>query len=359
MPDIDWTVINVFDPDQPGTEFAYTVGAEPHVGAELHMWARPPEGDDPGDDWSWSHHDMAWVLNTTVIALSDGERHVGDIWHMTLDGGYTTVHFELRDGNSAPHGDTHRLRPGCPLIEIRWSLERQTGEPVNWAGDDIVAADTLAARLDNGTAARNTLWAPDVTSDTHTTMSDTPDLGPWTPIVNTWRTMLASGTSDEFWNAVLATLNDIEHIRHAAAAAAAASRAVGRRSEALQAAVVAGRDANQLATRYDSDDNDIVNALEQLCASWLTAAYTTAVVADIVDPDVVDHATGWLTAMADPVGATEPWWDLARQHRTDDTPNIDYWSGCVILAGRGRGAPLLIEHRWAKHLLDSGDHDDT
>lgn len=43
-----WLVQEVFDPDVTGQDFSYTIGLHDHGLPELHMWASPTDGDDPG-----------------------------------------------------------------------------------------------------------------------------------------------------------------------------------------------------------------------------------------------------------------------------------------------------------------------
>ena len=52
-----WEVQIVFDPDGTGADFAYTIGLHTRGLPELHIWARPSLGDDPGADWMLSTRD--------------------------------------------------------------------------------------------------------------------------------------------------------------------------------------------------------------------------------------------------------------------------------------------------------------
>ncbi|GAA2147213.1 hypothetical protein GCM10009844_24220 [Nocardioides koreensis] len=49
-----WQVQAVFDPDGEGGDFAYTIGLRERGLPELHLWARPTLGEDPGHDWGRS-----------------------------------------------------------------------------------------------------------------------------------------------------------------------------------------------------------------------------------------------------------------------------------------------------------------
>lgn len=50
-----WKVHAIFDTKGQGGDFAYTVGLHERGLPELHMWARPSEGLDPGEDWIFNH----------------------------------------------------------------------------------------------------------------------------------------------------------------------------------------------------------------------------------------------------------------------------------------------------------------
>ena len=58
---IPWRVVAVFDPNGGGGDFAYTVGLF-NVGLpEVHVWARPTDGTDPGEDFSLRGRADRWV----------------------------------------------------------------------------------------------------------------------------------------------------------------------------------------------------------------------------------------------------------------------------------------------------------
>ena len=75
----DWQVQSVFDPDGEGHDFAYTIGLHERGLPELHIWARPPIGDDPGEDWMFSCNDRCRILNEVAWRLIDGEVRVGPL----------------------------------------------------------------------------------------------------------------------------------------------------------------------------------------------------------------------------------------------------------------------------------------
>jgi hypothetical protein len=122
--DIDWFIYCVFDPDGLGQDFAYTDGLWRHGSPELHIWARPPDGADPGADWCWSDRDMMFLLNRAGQQQLSGALDLGDTWAMQVGGGLTTVEFSVTDGGVAPDLDTFQLDDGTPVRALRWSLHR-------------------------------------------------------------------------------------------------------------------------------------------------------------------------------------------------------------------------------------------
>jgi hypothetical protein len=122
--EIDWFIYCVFDPDGLGQDFAYTNGLWSHGSPELHVWARPPDGDDPGADWAWSDRDMMGLLNQAGLRQLSGDLDIGDTWTMHVDHGLTRVEFALADGGLAPDLDTYQLDDGTPVRTLRWSLHR-------------------------------------------------------------------------------------------------------------------------------------------------------------------------------------------------------------------------------------------
>jgi hypothetical protein len=65
----DWEVVGVFDPDGDTPHFSYTVGLHTHGLPELHLWARPSEGVDPGEDWAFNERERGALLNSWARRL--------------------------------------------------------------------------------------------------------------------------------------------------------------------------------------------------------------------------------------------------------------------------------------------------
>jgi len=118
-----WQVQAVFDPDGGGGDFSYTMGLAGRGVPELHLWARPSLGDDPGEDWKLSMRDTCHLLNELAWDLLQRRVRVGDSFDRTFDDGLVTARFQL----DAPQesGTLEAYGAGdSPVIPVRWSLER-------------------------------------------------------------------------------------------------------------------------------------------------------------------------------------------------------------------------------------------
>lgn len=119
-----WTVMAVFDPDETGSDYAYTVGLADRGFAELHVWARPTDGNDPGVDFCLSPQDMGLLLNRWAAQHLEGELDVGSTFTVDFDGGAAKGHFVAADRVSPRSVDAYILTDDTPVIPLRWSLER-------------------------------------------------------------------------------------------------------------------------------------------------------------------------------------------------------------------------------------------
>jgi hypothetical protein len=144
-----WQVQSVFDPDGEGGDFAYTIGLHDRGFPELHVWARPTLGEDPGLDWMFSPHDRTILLNEFAASLLTGGLEVGAELDQEYDAGLVTVHFRVD-----PPGDRHQLEalgiaPGAAVLPIRWSLHRAPeGElaPLGAHAIETACVETAATR---------------------------------------------------------------------------------------------------------------------------------------------------------------------------------------------------------------------
>ena len=145
----DWQVQSVFDPHGEGHDFAYTIGLSEHELPELHIWARPSLGDDPGADWMFSPGDRAQILNELAWRLLDGKLAVGDIWMDEFDGGHVTVRFRLDPPGDREELEAFGIAPGALVLPVRWSLHRRPigrARPLTKRGLQRATAEYAALR---------------------------------------------------------------------------------------------------------------------------------------------------------------------------------------------------------------------
>lgn len=123
-------IISVFDPDGEGGDFAYTVGLADRGLPELHVWARPGEGSDPGLDWMLSPRDRHALLMEFAEDLVAGRITVGSERTHVYDDGLATAFYRLDEPVEADVLEAFGAAP-APVIPIRWRLERPpAGLPV-------------------------------------------------------------------------------------------------------------------------------------------------------------------------------------------------------------------------------------
>lgn len=124
-----WEVVAVFDPEEKGRDFAYTVGLAERGLPEVHMWARPDQGEDPGLDWRFSSRDAMYLLNELAWRLVDERVAPGDTWTRRYDDGLVEVHFELGSPVAAETVEAYQAEPS-PVCPLRWSLHRVPEGPL-------------------------------------------------------------------------------------------------------------------------------------------------------------------------------------------------------------------------------------
>ncbi|HEX5087121.1 MAG TPA: hypothetical protein VFV89_04880 [Nocardioides sp.] len=193
----DWQVQSVFDPDGEGHDFAYTIGLHDRGLPELHIWGRPPMGEDPGDDWMFSDRDRCGILNELAFALIDGDKTVGSRWEERYDDGLVTVRFQLDPPGDRDELEAFGIAPGAEVLPLRWSLHRAPvarPRPLNKRGRER-ATNEYAAILDGLGAAASMppgwLLPPRFEPG-----------GAFGPL-----TLLVAGRVAEFWSADAATLS--------------------------------------------------------------------------------------------------------------------------------------------------------
>jgi hypothetical protein len=171
------------------------------------------------------------------------------------------------------------------------------------------------------------------------------------------------------------------------AVTAAAARAAGRADELRAATDLARADAGRICDgpvrrSLDPHGSHIDTScyrleLQPMLEAWLTAAYTSLVVADVdlIEPGILDLGIGWLAAIVDPERATAAYradvapplpslaGEVQRALRPGSPLSLDScdvelarWRGCARAASRGVGAPITVELGAAlTWLVASGD----
>ncbi|MFN8157479.1 MAG: hypothetical protein U0R68_08680 [Candidatus Nanopelagicales bacterium] len=125
-----WEVIAVWDPGEGGADFAYTVGLSRAGLPELHVWARPDHGDDPGADFVLSQRDLGHLLKRWASELLDGRLAPGAERDLGLDDGASMARFVVGAPVRADSVDAHYLKPDDVVLPVRWSLEREPIGPM-------------------------------------------------------------------------------------------------------------------------------------------------------------------------------------------------------------------------------------
>lgn len=266
-----WQVLAVFHNEDDSRDFAYTVGLADHGLPEVHMWARPNAGEDPGHDWRFSSRDAAAILNELAWRLIDGRVRPGDTYSRRFDAGMVQVTFELGEPVEAGSLDAYQAEPSA-VIPLRWSLHRvPEGVLVGMDADAIAVAEAEYARLgaDFGRSegVPGEIWVPpSVPSwDPHQRW------GPRTPLVAVHAARIAGFSTED----MIGLVNVAFPVEAAGSAgypqlvARAAARGVGR-SGAL----------DQLA-------EDVSTLVDEIGITWSRAAWPAA--RDWLDSDGSDE----------------------------------------------------------------------
>lgn len=124
-----WTVQPVYDPDGGGADFAYTIGLAHRGFPELHIWARPSLGDDPGHDWKLSVRDCCGVLHELAALLVTGDLEVGSTVRREYDGGLAVVEYRVDPPGDREQLEAYGAPDGADVLPVRWSLSRPPAGP--------------------------------------------------------------------------------------------------------------------------------------------------------------------------------------------------------------------------------------
>ena len=91
---------------------------------ELHIWARPSLGQDPGYDWKLSANDRCRVLNDLGGMLVDGRLTVGSQVTRKYDAGQATVTFRVDPPGDPGQLEAYGVPPGVDVLPVLWSPQR-------------------------------------------------------------------------------------------------------------------------------------------------------------------------------------------------------------------------------------------
>ncbi len=234
-----WHYNAVFDPGGGGSDFSYTVGLASRGLPELHVWARPTLGEDPGLDWRLSPRDTGSVLNRAAWRLVDGALVAGDTWVEEFDAGYVRVRYEV--GDPVASRDVDAFEAGAsPVLPLRWELLR---DPIGPLVPMTAEAEQQASRQHDllrpsvrrraapsawGRIPQAARWAPDQ------------HFGPRDPLVRLRAAQVWQSTPDQLIRQAESVLT--WHDRRPPGSAIAVARAVARsagRSEVVDRAEAA------------------------------------------------------------------------------------------------------------------------
>jgi hypothetical protein len=331
----DWVVQTVFDPDGGGYDFAYTIGLHERGLPELHVWARPPSGDDPGEDWMLSPSDRCVLLNQVAWRLVDGEVRVGSEWEASYDDGLARLRFRLDPPGDRDELEAFGIAPDALVLPLRWSLHRPhvsrpTPLPERARAQASRDFASIAAQVHKPFGLPRGWRMPAGEPRFESNLR----FGPLTPVVTARAAQLAQMSSVELLDLIdLAAAVDMEgSVTYPAAVAKALARTAGRVVELrrlereceklvdalLQRPAFRKRwavvEADWLARPADAETRRrLSRSLEGLLRAVVFATLSSEVVADALTTDQLVAARGpWLHAVS-PVGELPgPEWSAPR-----------------------------------------------
>ena len=122
--DPSWQVYGVFDPDGDKPDFSYTVGLHDRGLPELHLWAQPDRGHDPGADWKLSQRDRGHLLNEFAELALRGRLGVGTQVDRRYDDGSVLLRFHVGEPADRDVIEAYAVAPAAVVLPVHWSLER-------------------------------------------------------------------------------------------------------------------------------------------------------------------------------------------------------------------------------------------
>ncbi|MBA2454949.1 MAG: hypothetical protein H0V48_00180 [Nocardioidaceae bacterium] len=295
-----WTVQTVFDPDGRGHDFAYTVGLALHGLPELHVWARPTDGVDPGEDWRFSSRDLGGLLNEFAARLVRGELQIGEVIERSYDTGAARAAFTVGSPVEPDDVEAFGVPPGASVLPLHWQLERvPVGSPAGVADERQCRAEltALLATIPAGGRSPPGWRRPKGTSSFR---ADQP-YGPLTPLVRAQGIAIASAPPADLVDFISRQLDADWSFgpRSVLAVTAAAARPVGRVHEVGASRTAAEQIVRHVcgpagrSTRWrevltitgmaPDETPDLHHGMSGVLLDGVEAALTLQVVADVVD----------------------------------------------------------------------------
>ena len=302
-----WQVICVFDPDGTGGDFGYTVGLSVLGVPELHMWARPTHGVDPGLDFKLSMHDVGLVLNTQAERLLAGELRTGERFSVDLDGGLARAEFTAAEPCDRLELDAFQVHPRAQVVTLRWELHRTPVRPATPVPEDVRREVNLLTRHWTAVGATQ--------RGTEGILLDEPDadLGPWAPAIQAVRACVgkvaAAGMGGWLANDVSERLTDL---RGAFLRGSHEARAHGRTASFDLAGSLGRVDGARVVTENDdlfadcdrAEVERVLPAARRGAQEVLSSCYSLMVVREFMDADansiVLDKLEKLCVELAEP-----------------------------------------------------------
>lgn len=300
-----WQVQAVFDPDGEGSDFAYTIGLAARGRDELHMWARPNFGDDPGADFRLSHRDLGGFLNEYAWQWLDGTLTVGDVIEKELDGGLTTIRITVGAPVHPLEVDAFGAR-SAQIVPLRWSLHRiSVGEPVAIAESERAAWTRRIQAMEVSCVHAPSIPLAPRRGDAVSFDVDQ-RYGPLTSwVAVNARCILAVQRLDLLTETIIDQDRHLElgfRVSQMCAMARGAGRhedvlRVDRLAEDVKARLSRARrwrnEAGAVADGLELPRRDVARSLERIYRTAITSILTASALEDVLPADILEPAVGW------------------------------------------------------------------
>jgi hypothetical protein len=275
----------VYDDTGDGQTFAYTIGLHDLGLPELHVWARPTHGHDPGADFSLSVKDLALLLNRFGAQLRNGDTTPGDTIVEEVDAGLTEIRYTIGQPGPAADVDAFHVHADATVIPVRWVLCRpEIGEPVHVPPERI-------AEL-----ARRCGLRPAPSTGPHT-------FGPWGPVIDELRALVEATAPNELFAVAANVLEVRDTLGWIVGVSATAARPAGRVAEHSAAIEAAHSDADLASADPcfdDPEDPDLRGGIANFLGQMLSAVYGGVAVVDALPPDSATLTTELAEMLANP-----------------------------------------------------------